>query len=262
MLSATYRQWLRSDCQLIALWAVPRSVSTAFEKTFSCRSGTKIVHEPFTDCYYFGSERRSWRYGDRADRSSYSASDAITSIFAESTPVIFIKDLCFQAEPYVPRVLLEAAVNTFIIRSPDAVFTSLAPLKPDFTEDEFGFVPLARMWHRVIDELGQTPIVVDGDVFRAHPQEVLRQYCERVGVSFEEDMLHWQDGRIRDWSEEEYNSQAKWHHTLEHSTGILPSNSSQKDPSASLQADVYARARAIHSMVSEKAISPVPDFSP
>lgn len=48
----------------VALWASPRCVSTAFEKTFSQRSDTGIVHEPFCDVYYFSQWRISDRFGD------------------------------------------------------------------------------------------------------------------------------------------------------------------------------------------------------
>jgi hypothetical protein len=243
--------------RLIALWAVPRSVSTAFEKTFSRRPKTKIVHEPFTDCYYFGSERRSRRYGDRADKRTYSTADALNSIFVESASVTFVKDLCFQAEPYVPRAFLEATVNTFILRRPDAVLASLALLKPDFTEEEFGFVPLARMWHRIINELGHAPIVVDGDLFRSYPEEILREYCVRTGIDFDRRMLQWQNGRIREWSEGERDSQAKWHYTLEHSTGIIPSDQRPAiEVTAPMRVDIYERALEIYAMVSEHAIRP------
>jgi hypothetical protein len=253
---------MRFPDRLIALWSVPRSVSTAFEKTFSRRPGTRIIHEPFTDCYYFGKERRSRRYGDRADRSAYNTSDALALILAESASVTFVKDLCFQAEPYVSRRFLEAATNTFMVRSPDAVLASLAPLKPDFTEEEFGFVPLARMWHRVVAELGHEPIVVDGDMFRTDPEAVLRQYCERTGLAFDRCMLHWENGRIREWSKGEEDSQAKWHYTLEHSTGIIPPSESCPPVTVSIRPDVYRRAKEIHEMVCERAICPASNLNP
>jgi hypothetical protein len=241
---------------LIALWAVPRSTSTAFEKTFSCRLDTKIIHEPFTDCYYFGSERRSRRYGDRPDRIRYNTSSALATIFAEPASVTFVKDLCFQAEPYAPRCFLESAINTFMVRDPDAVLASLFPLKPDYTEEEFGFVPLARMWHRVTTELRRESIVVDGDVFRAHPEKILRRYCERIGVRFDRCMLHWQNGAIRKWSDGERDSQAKWHYTLEHSTGIMPPRKPRPQVAAHIRPDIYGRAKDIYMMLSEQAICP------
>jgi Sulfotransferase domain len=212
----------QGQSRVVALWAVPRSVSTAFERTFAQRADTEVVHEPFTDCYYFSEHRRSSRYGSASALAGYDGEAAVAAISSVRAPLVFVKDLCFQAEPYVTDDFLDGVVNTFIIRDPQAVLRSLAPLKPDFSEDEFGFLAFARLWHRVVDGLGHRPIVIDGDRFRANPEAILRQYCHTVGVDFDPAMLRWEDGRIRSWGDHERDSQAKWHHTLETSTGILP----------------------------------------
>ncbi|MBB5940306.1 sulfotransferase-like domain-containing protein [Streptomyces zagrosensis] len=208
--------------QVVGLWAVPRSVSTAFEKTFACRTDTDVVHEPFTDCYYFGPHRRSHRYGDLSESASYDGRAASEQVLSVAAPVVFVKDLAFQAGPYLSDDLLSRAVNTFIIRHPKRVLPSLTPLKPDFTEEEFGYTALHALFTRVVEELGHPPVVVEGDVFRRHPEAVLRHYCGRVRLPFQRSMLDWQDGRIRRWSEGEEESQAKWHKTLEASHTILP----------------------------------------
>ena len=38
----------------LALWAVPRSVSTAFERVFIDRDDALVLHEPFSHAYYHG----------------------------------------------------------------------------------------------------------------------------------------------------------------------------------------------------------------
>lgn len=208
--------------QPLILWAVPRSVSTAFEKTFSQRSDFEVVHEPFTDCYYFGQDRRSSRYGDQADRSGYTTSAAYEAVLKPAAKRIFVKELCFQAEPYLDQAFMERVTSTFILRSPDTVFRSLAPLKPDFSEDEFGYTALERVWKRATSVCASPPVVIEGDRFRNSPRETLKAYCQLVGVPFSEQMLYWEDGAIRRWESHERESQAKWHGTLESSHGILP----------------------------------------
>ena len=54
---------LRQD-KPIALWAVPRSISTAFERVFVERDDFEIFHEPFSASYYYSEERLSDRYSD------------------------------------------------------------------------------------------------------------------------------------------------------------------------------------------------------
>jgi hypothetical protein len=36
----------------VALWAVPRSISTAFERVFVERDDFEVLHEPFSASYY------------------------------------------------------------------------------------------------------------------------------------------------------------------------------------------------------------------
>jgi hypothetical protein len=230
---------------------VPRSVSTAFEKTFSCRADTSIVHEPFTDCYYFGAQARSHRYGHQPAKLGFDATDAIGMIHSASAPVVFVKDLAFQAEPYLPDDFLRQATNTFIVRHPRVVLRSLRDLKPDFTEEEFGFEPLARLWRQVVDGLGQEPIVVEGDRFRESPETQLREYCRRVRLGFDARMLSWPDGRIRQWADDERESQAKWHRTLEHSNGILPPRHSGQLEVSPEEANVVERAEKIYEELRE-----------
>ena len=62
--------------RILALWAVPRSTSTAFAKAISGGEGVRVLHEPFTDCYYFGPQRRSKRYGDSPIVAGYDAAAA------------------------------------------------------------------------------------------------------------------------------------------------------------------------------------------
>ena len=206
----------------VILWAVPRSVSTAFEKTFTNSPQFNVIHEPFTDCYYFGKDRKSDRYGDKKEISKNSGARTCQYILATGEKRCFVKELCFQAEPYISDQFLAGVTSTFIIRRPDAVLASLASLKPDFTEHEFGFTALERVWDRVQELTGSVPPLVDGHAFREDPEGVLSSYCKCIGAAYEPGMLRWTDGRIRNWAPHEAHSQAKWHQTLEQSDGILP----------------------------------------
>lgn len=208
--------------RVVCIWATPRSVSTAFEKVLSRMPGAAVVHEPFTDCYYFGPGRRSRRYGESGARAGFDARRAMELIATADAPIVCVKDLTFQAEPYVGDRFLSLVTSTFMIRNPRIVMRSLLPLKPDFTEDEYGFTALQRMFQRVTHTSGCLPLIIDGSDLRASPRRVVRRYCEALGLPFTDSMLSWEDGRIREWSKDEAESQAKWHHTLEHSHGILP----------------------------------------
>ena len=233
----------------ILLWAVPRSVSTAFEKTFSRRHDFDVLHEPFTDCYYFSRDRRSDRYGDQPDRSAYTAMSAYEAVFRPTPKRTFVKELCFQAEPYLDQAFIERVTSTFIIRSPEAVLNSLIPLKPDFTEDEFGYTAMERVWKRVTSACSSPPVVIEGDRFRNSPRETLEVYCQLIGVPFIAQMLYWQDGAIRNWEPHERESQAKWHYALESSHSIVPAVPVRKTTIPSYLRVAFRTAERIYEMI-------------
>jgi Sulfotransferase domain len=213
----------RGKGRCVVLWAVPRSVSTAFERTFVGRDGFDVLHEPYTPSYYFSRSRRSARYGDQPELADYDANGRLIELFDAAAAHVFVKDLAFQAAPYVSDEVLRRATNTFMIRHPQRVLASLLPLKPDASEEELGFLPLYELWTRVHRLAGEVaPILVEGDRFRRHPHAVLEKFCSRTGLPFDPACLSWSQGRIRDWEPSEAQCQQKWHATLERSKGVIP----------------------------------------
>lgn len=222
MTSEGQERVVTSTTGTVVIWAVPRSVSTAFEKALSRSQGVVAVHEPFTDCYYFGPTRRSSRYGDAEAFSGFHGAAAESRIHSARANWVVVKELCFQAGPYVSDELLDRVSNTFMIRHPAVVLRSLMPLKPDFTEEEFGYTAFHKLWERVQRITGQIPHIVEGDSFRRAPDDTLKKYCEHTGLPFERSMLQWRPGVLKPWDSHEAESQSKWHMTLESSSGILP----------------------------------------
>ncbi len=245
--------------QIIALWAVPRSMSTTFEKAISGHPRIKVLHEPFTDCFYFGPERRSHRYGDsvsvaRFDRSA--AKELILGASKATGTKTFFKELAFQAYRYVDDDFLSQITNTFLIRHPKRVIASLIRLKPDFTEEELGFQALNELYDRVISLQDQAPTVIEGEQFRANPQFTLEYFCSIHGLDYQPEMLNWRSGLLRAWLPHEVESQKKWHDTLEKSQTILPPISAP----ASLelcerQSEMYRRAEEIYTKIVKHALT-------
>jgi hypothetical protein len=200
-------------------------MSTAFAKAISGCPEVLVLHEPFTDCYYFGPQRRSSRYGDSAAVVDFDAAAAVAAIHrasASTNRTVFFKDLAFQAYHYVPDHLLAQAANTLLIRHPARVMASLMRLKPDFSEEELGFQALDALHRRISDLQSAPPPVLEGEWFRSHPRLILRDFCEAHDLPFSEGMLRWTSGTLRPWLPHEGESQQKWHSTLESSSTILP----------------------------------------
>lgn len=246
-----------ASTQILGLWAVPRSMSTAFAKAISGSPGVHVLHEPFTDCYYFGPQRRSRRYGNSATVSHFDAASAkeliLSSADGSKPSRVFFKDLAFQAYHYVHDDLLQRIASTMMIRHPQRVMASLLRLKPDFSEEELGFQALEALDRRITELQGRPPCIIEGEQFRANPSQTLLRFCKSHGLIFSDAMLSWGSGSLRPWLPHERESQQKWHATLERSQTILPPADSVPSLDLSpLQQAMMDRALEIYARLSER----------
>jgi hypothetical protein len=206
----------------VALWCVPRSISTAFERVFVERDDFEVLHEPFSMSYYHSEDRLSERFADEESDPANNYSNVLDEVLRPRERRVFLKDMAYQAKPLVGSDLASKFVNTFIIRDPKYVLVSMYKMWPDFTLEEAGYDDLYRLF-RVAQEAGQNPIVVDSMTFSENPVSVLSRYCELAGIPFERDSLSWQPGEVSHW--ENWDG---WHDEAQKSTGIKPAE--RRDP--------------------------------
>lgn len=209
----------------IALWAVPRSVSTAFERVFIERDDAEVLHEPFSHAYYHGPERQSGRFAQVEARSEHAYQAVMADAVApRDVPIVFMKDMAYQAKPIQNPAFFGNFTNTFLIRDPQEALLSLHRIWPDFTFEEAGYAEQAQLFDLVTDTLEQPGVVVDATDFRREPERTMAAYCAAVGIEHRADALSWEAGAVdqwRDWGE--------WHRDAEQSSGILPPASEAVD---------------------------------
>ncbi|MEW6637362.1 MAG: sulfotransferase family protein, partial [Actinomycetota bacterium] len=206
----------------IALWAVPRTLSTAFERVFVERGDFEVLHEPFSVAYYYGEDRPSDRYSDEPPKPEQSYERVLAEVLKPRKRRVFLKDMAYQAEPLLSPEFISNFVNTFILRDPKYVLVSLYKMWPDFTLAETGYEALYRVF-KLATEAGEQPVVVDAMRFSEEPERVLSVYCERVGIPFRPEGLSWQPAEIERWKNWE-----GWHEEAQRSTGIRPAT--RRDP--------------------------------
>jgi hypothetical protein len=211
-----------ADPKPIALWAVPRSLSTAFERVFVERDDLEVLHEPFSAAYYYGPDRLSERYADEAPKPENSYESVLAEVFRPREKRLFLKDMPYQAKGVMSREFIRRFTNTFIIRDPKYVLSSLYKMWPDFTLEETGFEQIYWAF-KYAEEAGQDPVVVDAMTFSEDPVGILSVYCERVGIPFRPDALSWEPGEVEKWK-----SWEGWHETAQRSTGIK--RAERRDP--------------------------------
>ncbi len=206
----------------IALWAVPRSLSTAFERVFVERDDLEVLHEPFSASYYYGEDRLSDRYSDVEPEAEHNYEWVLAEVLRPREKRVFLKDMAYQAKGVMSPEFISNFVNTFIVRDPKYVLTSLYKMWPDFTLEETGYEDLYWAF-RYATEAGEDPVVVDAMTFSENPASILATYCERVGLPFRPEALSWEPGEVEEW-----NSWEGWHEAAERSTGIK--RAERRDP--------------------------------
>lgn len=212
--------------RILALWAVPRSASTAFERMMIERGDHTVFDEPFSATYYFSDERRSDRFDHGLPRSSWT--DVLDDLRAAARErPVFFKDMAYHASPYLDTDALEGFVHTFLVRDPRLAIPSLARRWPDFTDEETGYGALRDLFRRVREAAGTTPLVIDADELRRSPEGVVRTWCRVVGIRFVRDALSWEPGMQPQW-----RLWRDWYETVAQSTGFLPPVDGEPPPVA------------------------------
>src|SRR5918997_1917728 len=207
----------------IALWAVPRSISTAFERVFVERDDFEVFHEPFGNSYYYSEERPSGRYSDVEPKAEYNYQNVLASILEPREKRVFVKDMAYHADGLIGPEFVTRFANTFIIRDPKYVITSLHRMWPDFTLEETGFEQLYHLFRYAMEADPEDVVVIDAMTFSENPVSILATYCAHLEIPFRSDSLSWQPREVRRWENWE-----GWHEAAQQSTGIKPAE--RKDP--------------------------------
>lgn len=205
------------------MWAVPRSISTAFERVFVERDDFEVFHEPFSASYYYGEDRLSDRYADVKPDARYNYQAVLEDILKPREKRVFVKDMGYHARGLMGPEFVSRFRNTFIVRDPKYVISSLSRMWPDFTLEETGFEQLYRLFRYATEEDLEDVVVVDAMTFSENPVSILAAYCEHLGIPFQADSLSWEPSEVPEW--ERWDG---WHDQAQQSTGIKPAE--RKDP--------------------------------
>jgi len=209
---------LRAETKIVALWAVPRSVSTAFERMMMERGDFTVLHEPFSYYYYYSAERVSRRFEHEPGKPDYAFSRILESIErkAQDGPVFF-KDMAYHVGPHLDADFLRRFINVFLIRDPARALPSLFHVWPDFTWEEAGYEALERAFRMAAEITGRPPLVLDAADLLEHPKELVEAFCRFVGIEFLPEALEWQPGDRPEWKV--WSSQG-WHEAAASRSGF------------------------------------------
>ena len=235
----------------VALWAVPRSLSTALERVFVERGDFKVFHEPFSASYYYSTERRSDRFAEVESREEYEYENVLAKMLEYREKPVYFKDMALHVAGFMSREFVSKFTNTFIIREPTPVIASMYSFWPDFTFEEAGYEEQHRLFGLAVEN-GEEPAVVDASDLTANPEGTVLAYCEKLGVPFMPEALSWEPGKVPGWE-----IWAQWHEEAEESTGIKsqPLEDATEVPEGF--EGVYERCLPYYEELYEKRLRPV-----
>ena len=218
---------------IFALWAHPRSMSTALERVMRERGDLDCVHEPFMYDYYIHRQtRRMPMFDPEPDHPvTYTEVRAMLQKRAGRGPVFF-KDMSYYVMPHLSQdSFCDQIIHAFLVRDPEASIASYHALDPDLSEVEIGLEAQWQMYQALCAR-GHKPVVLRSEDVRADPVSVISAYWRAVGLADTPKAFTWSDEVPEDWQQV-----AGWHGSVMNSRAIRPMRAQDKaDQSARFKA--------------------------
>ena len=206
--------------KIVALWAIPRSTSTAFEWMMRQRGDLDCLHEPFGEAWYQGEEPLWHRFEPGAVTTPGLTLESVWEDVqqrAKKGPV-FMKDFPHYINHMWDAEFLSHFTHAFLIRDPAKTITSMHNKWPDFHEGEVGFPEQRALFDLLHAYNGAPPPVIDSDDLLEEPEKITEAFCNAVGIPFIEQALTWEPGGNP--SEHSWWDGGSFHANLAKSTGL------------------------------------------
>jgi hypothetical protein len=202
---------------MIALWAHPRSRSTALERVFIERGDFEVFHEPFASVAF---DEHSAIPHDDLDCGLPRTYDGVKALLRETRQRrnVFHKDMGYHCPDELSadaEFLLEQQ-HVFIIREPARAIVSHFAMFEQMPLEAIGHKALYAIFCRVTKLTGKIPYVVNGDDLAKRPEDTVRRLCDHLQLEFLPHALSWEPSCPPQW-----NAWRSWHQVAERSSGIV-----------------------------------------
>ena len=204
----------------ICLWSGPRNISTALMYSFAQRSDCKVFDEPLYAHYLSKSDARHYHPGaEEVIATMENDGEKVVReliLGSQDAPVLFFKMMTHHLIN-LDWGFMQHTVNVILTRDPLEMLPSYAKQVKRPSLYDVGYAMHLELLD-YLQQLGQTPPVLDSKQTLLNPRGVLSQLCQQIGIPFEETMLHWPAGpRPEDGSWQKY-----WYDAVHRSTGFQP----------------------------------------
>ncbi|XP_006814431.1 uncharacterized protein LOC102806620 [Saccoglossus kowalevskii] len=198
-----------SGATRVMLWTYPRTRSLSVEFAMATQPNIAVHHELYYTAYLFGGNVDD----DENDSDmgfTFNEVKKRLEVVDEGKSVVFAKDMAYSLEGNFHN-LPKGFRHSFLIRNPEK---SIASLYNVFCETESrrpedravqmsGVGELYELYMLVKTKQKSTPLIIDSDDLIRFPGQILRKYCDKVGIKYNDTMLSWKRGKqkVAHWPE-------------------------------------------------------------
>ncbi len=202
----------------VFLWGTPRCLSTAFLRGLSNVDDFQIWYEP-----YLMVKRRDSDFPWAKDldvskvprhfysmKAEYNTFDWVKRQLEGDFPgkrVVFVKEMVEGIHEHYDK-LPRGYHHTFLIRHPLKAFASLKNLKKQEQNESnleklinrgipsgYYYKEMVEFVEHVKKVYDPNPLIIDADDLQSNPETVMKEFCSRVGVPYDERIVKW-DGDV------------------------------------------------------------------
>lgn len=190
---------LQAGNKIVYVISPPRCLSTALERNFQERGDFDVVNEPGWGAYNLTLYSNNQYQLPIKSESWMFYSDVLQMIFEKAkTSHVLIKEISFAVEPFLlnaEQLMRNPDVYfIFLIRDPHGALIS-------FCKKRFKNVPLQKFGYRssylLCEKVKQygvnSPIIISAEELSRYPEEIITLLCEKIGIPFKSESLHWSD---------------------------------------------------------------------
>ncbi|MBC6477584.1 MAG: sulfotransferase domain-containing protein [Hormoscilla sp. GM7CHS1pb] len=217
----------------IAMWACPRSRSTAITRAFEQIDDCIIYDEPLYGCCFVNSftdyDRLYYApdYLSRYPDTNYSSIvKKLTGDLPEGKSFSFQKHMSNHLLPEFDKSWISQVKNFFLIRNPRETVLSYWQARTasgfawEESESRVCWEEHYQLFKEIENITGEKPLVIDSGDLVKNPQKYLKVLCSKLGVKFSEKMLNWEHKKtnILSWENTTFENFSE---KVINSTGIL-----------------------------------------
>ena len=188
---------MASTTKRIAMWACPRTVSTALLRSFCQHSQVVGVDEPLYAYYLKRSGKLHPMRGEVMASQAQSVAAVVDGVLRAECdkPVQYVKHMAHHlfGDEDLSFIDDDNTTHAFLIRHPREMLPSLLSDLGQLERIDIAYGQQLQLFERLLEQ-GKRPVVVDSTKLLASPHAMLPRLCVALDIEFEEQMMHWPVG--------------------------------------------------------------------